>query len=190
MQAIRKYIESYVSLSGTDWDQIAATLEMVFIKKDTILLEEGKICRYLYFLESGLMRFYIMKDGKDITKFFTDAPFCFTSQVSFTKGLPAQENIEALEDSVIWQMPVDKANQLLQIRGWSDFVRILIQQVQSYTESILQELQTVTAEERYRNMLMKEPQLVQRIPLKYLASYLGIAPQSLSRIRKQLSKAR
>jgi hypothetical protein len=64
-----------------------------------------------------------------------------------------------------------------------------VQEVQYYTEQLLIDMQSETAEDRYKNMLQQSPELVQRIPLKYLASYLGIAPQSLSRIRKSLMKA-
>ena len=69
---------------------------------------------------------------------------------------------------------------------WNTFIRKLIQEVQYYTETILQEVQTETAENRYKKMIEQQPELLQRLPLKYLASYFGIAPQSLSRIRKKI----
>jgi CRP-like cAMP-binding protein len=189
LTSFRQFIENYTPLSDTDWASIAACFEQRVIKKDEILLVEGKICRYLYFLESGLLRYYINKDGSDVTKFFTEAPYCFTSQVSFTAIKPATENIQAIEESVIWQATLEDVNALLELRSWSNFVRKLIQEVQYYTEQILEEIQTETAENRYQKMLVEEPELVQRIPLKHLASYFGIAPQSLSRIRKKLATA-
>lgn len=188
MHSFRKYIERYVPLTDTDWNTILNCFEQKVIAKDAILLEEGKVCRHLYFLENGLLRFYIYKGGNDITKFFTDAPYCFTSQVSFTAEKPATENIEAIEKSVLWQTTLQQANYLLELKSWNTFVRKLIQEVQFYTESILQEMQTETAEDRYRKMLTNNDSLVQRIPLKYLASYFGIAPQSLSRIRKNIAQ--
>ena len=120
--------------------------------------------------------------------FFTEAPYCFTSQQSFTAEKPATENIQAIEDSVIWQTTLKQANDLLELKSWNTFVRKLTQEVQYYTEIILQEIQTETAENRYIKLLENNPALLQRVPLKYLASYLGIAPQSLSRIRKKLAK--
>ncbi len=175
-------------LSDDDWAQISLCFEKRMVKKDEILLQEGNICRHLYFIESGLLRYFINKDGNDITKFFTEAPYCFTSQVSFTAEKPATENIQAIEDSVIWQTTLQQANDLLELKSWNTFVRKLIQEVQYYTEEILQEIQTETAENRYIKLLENNPALLQRVPLKYLASYLGIAPQSLSRIRKKLAK--
>ena len=186
MRTLRQFIENYTTLSDKDWKQISVCFEKRVVEKDEILLQEGKICRHLYFIESGLLRYFINKEGNDITKFFTEAPYCFTSQVSFTAEKPATENIQAIEKSVVWQTTLKQANDLLELKSWNTFIRKLIQEVQYYTEEILQEIQTETAENRYLKMLEKQPQLVQRIPLKHLASYFGIAPQSLSRIRKKI----
>ncbi len=183
----KSFIERYIDLPEKDWKQISACFEKRIIEKDEILLREGRICRHLYFVESGLLRYFFFKDGNDITKFFTIAPYCFTSQVSFNKEKPATENIQALEKSIIYQASLKQVNDLLELKSWTIFVRKLTQQVQFYTEEILQEIQTETAETRYLKMLKNNPQLLQRIPLKHLASYLGIAPQSLSRIRKKIT---
>ncbi|MEO1515201.1 MAG: Crp/Fnr family transcriptional regulator [Bacteroidota bacterium] len=188
MHPFRQYIEQYNSLPPSDWERIAACLERREWKKGSILLEEGKICQHIYFVESGLLRYYRWKDGLDITKFFTIAPYCFTSQRSFNSRQPAQESIEALEDCVIWQMKRRDALALLEMLSWSEFVRKLVQEVQFFTEEILQELQSETAEDRYKKMLAQADPLLQRVPLKHLASYLGIAPQSLSRIRRSLQR--
>lgn len=186
MNSLKLFIEKYTSISDLEWKEIAACFELRTIEKDEILLKDGTVCKYLYFIESGLLRFFINKDGNEITKYFTDAPYFFTSQVSFTKELPSTENIQAIEKSVIWQASFDSTNKLLELQGWSTFVRLLLQEVQFYTDSILQEIQTETAEARYLKMIERNPKLFQRIPLKYLASYYGIAPQSLSRIRKKI----
>lgn len=191
MHPFQKFIQNYVTLSAEDWSKIESCLTRQVFEKETLILEEGKICRHLYFLERGLLRFFIYKDGNDITKYFTDIPYCFTSQKSFTAQQPANESIETLEPSIIWQMSYKDAHKLLILTSWNAFIRKLLQEVQVYTEEILETLQTETAEQRYRKMLKENDQLLQRVPLKHLASYLGIAPQSLSRIRKKvLSKAR
>lgn len=187
MNNFRVFIEKYTTLPDEDWEQIACCFEQITISKDQLLLQEGKICRYLYFIEKGLLRYFLIKDGTEVTKFFTDAPYCFTSQVSFTAEKPSPESIQAIEDAVIWQTTLQQATALLELKSWNTFIRKLIQEVQFYTEELLQQLQTQTAEHRYEQMLLRQPDLVQRIPLKYLASYFGIAPQSLSRIRKKIA---
>ncbi|MBN8577496.1 MAG: Crp/Fnr family transcriptional regulator [Cytophagales bacterium] len=188
MNEFRKFIENYTTLSDNEWKEISACFTQRTLLKDEVLLEEGKICRYLYFIETGLLRYYISKDGKDITKFFTEAPYCFTSQVSFTNEKPATECIQAIEKSIIWQTTLKEANDLLELKSWNTFVRKLIQEVQHFTERILQDIQTETAESRYRKMIETNPELLQRVPLQYLASFFGIAPQSLSRIRKKIAR--
>jgi CRP-like cAMP-binding protein len=185
--SLRKFIEKYTSLPADQWQQISECFELRIIEKDEIILHEGQVCRYLYFVESGLLRFYINKDGNDVTKFFTEAPYFFTSQASFNAQKPATENIQAIEKCLIWQISFTQSNELYKLNSWTNFARKIIQEVQFFTEEILEELQTETAELRYQKMLKNSAALTKRILLKYLASYLGIAPQSLSRIRKKMA---
>ncbi|MGL5892427.1 MAG: Crp/Fnr family transcriptional regulator [Bacteroidia bacterium] len=187
LNTLRKFIESYTSIPTDEWETIFACFEKRVIEKDELILQEGNVCRHLYFIESGLLRFYINKEGNDITKFFTESPYFFTSQSSFNSQKPANENIQAIEKSVVWQVTYNQVNELYKLESWTTFARKIIQEVQFFTEEILEELQTETAEFRYEKMQKNNPELLQRIPLKYLASYLGIAPQSLSRIRKKLA---
>ncbi|MDX2072465.1 MAG: Crp/Fnr family transcriptional regulator [Haliscomenobacter sp.] len=186
MHPLRQFISQFTPVAEQDWQAISNCLLRRELKKETLLLEEGKTCKHLYFLEKGLLRFFVWKDGIDITKYFTDVPYVFTSQKSFNQQVPAQESIETLEDSIIWQMSYEHAQHLLELKPWSTFIRLLIQEVQTYTEEILEALQTQTAEQRYKMLLQQDADLLQRVPLKHLASYLGIAPQSLSRIRKKI----
>lgn len=190
MHPLRQFISQYTLVSEQDWQAISDCLLRRELKKETLLLEEGKTCKHLYFLEKGLLRFFVWKDGLDITKYFTDVPYVFTSQKSFNQQIPAQESIETLEDSIIWQMSYDDAQRLLELKSWTTFIRLLVQEVQTYTEEILEALQTQTAEQRYKLLLQQDADLIQRVPLKHLASYLGIAPQSLSRIRKKMQQQR
>ena len=88
-------------------------------------------------------------------------------------------------------MKAEDAEKLFKLNSWSTFIRKLVQEVQHFTEEILGEIQNRTAEERYQDLLESGHIYLQKVPLKHLASYLGIAPQSLSRIRKKLlQKAR
>ncbi len=186
MLELRKFIESYTTISESDWETISDCFEHQEVDKNQIILNEGSICNHLYFLESGLLRYFINKDGNEITKFFTVAPYFFTSQVSFNNQKPASENIQAIEKSVVWQITFQDSNKLFELESWTLFARKIIQEVQYFTEQILEEMQSETAEFRYEKMLRNQAELTNRIPIKYLASFLGIAPQSLSRVRKKL----
>jgi CRP-like cAMP-binding protein len=185
MKAFRKFIEGYTHISAADWEVIQMAFERKEFAKNEIILEEGNICRHFYFLEEGIIRFFVFNDGNDITKFFTLAPYCFTSKNSFRTRTPAQESIQALDRTIVWQTTLNHANELLELKSWGDFTRKFVHEVQSYTEQLLLENKTETAEQRYGKLLVKHPDIIQKIPLKHLSTFLGIAPQSLSRIRKK-----
>jgi len=153
-----------------------------------LLLKEGEICRHLYFVDKGLLRYFFLKGGEEISKFFTVAPYFFTSQRSLSAETPATESIETLTACTLWRMSQEDGFRLLVNTGWAEFVRKLLQEVQFNTEALYTEAQTLTAESRYQHLLAEQPYLIQHVPQKYLASYLGIAPQSLSRIRKKLAR--
>ena len=186
MHPVLAYLGSFTRISDSEWEEIEPCLVRRTYKRGEILLEIGQVCEQLFFIESGLLRFFFYRDGEEISKFFTEAPKCFTVQRSLTNETPSEDGIEVLEDAMVWEMSRKDAFELLRYRSWSEFVRKLIQEVQFQTEQILQSVQNETAEERYRKLLEEDAKLVSKVPLKYLASYLGIAPQSLSRIRKNL----
>ena len=186
MIAFRNFIERYTDIADTEWQIIQQAFERKEFGRNEIILSEGNICRNFYFLEKGFIRFFINHDGEEITKFFTLAPYCFTSKDSFREQKPAKESIQAIEKSLVWQTTLKQSNELLELKSWSIFTRKFVHEVQSYTEELLWEIKTETAEQRYKKLLEKYPDLTQKIPLKYLSGFLGIAPQSLSRIRKNI----
>ena len=126
LDTLRKFIESYTSLPTDEYRQISDCFENRVIEKDEIVLQEGKVCRHLYFVKSGLLHFYINKDGNNITKFFTEAPYFFTSQASFNSQKPANQNIQAIEKSVVWQISYIQVNELYKLESWTAFASKII----------------------------------------------------------------
>ncbi|OJJ16864.1 hypothetical protein BKI52_32625 [marine bacterium AO1-C] len=184
----KKYIESKVSLTKADWEIIQDVAEEQTFDANTMILEAGKVCRYLYYLNNGLLRYFDWIDGEEKTKFFTFPHQLFTSQQSFPNQSPSQENIQTLESSQVLAIPFNQVQLLFEhVKCWSLFIRTVILEVSLDTESLLRASQNQTAEERYKTLLNDSPEYLQRIPLKYLASFLGIAPESLSRIRKKVA---
>lgn len=184
----RKFIEQYSIVPDEDWLTINEAFERKLFAKNEIILKEGSVCRNFYFLQTGLIRCFTNLDGTDITKYFTAAPYCFTSIESFTKQKLAEESIQTLEESVIWFASANNLEKLKTLYSWNEFTTKLLQEVQQFTRNSLLETKTKTADQRYRELLNNKPEVIQRIPLKYLSSFLGVAPQSLSRIRKNLTK--
>lgn len=186
----KNFIAKKIHLSDTDWQLISSLVEPRHLKPDELLLQEGAVCQHLYFVGAGLLRFFVWKEGVDKTRFFTFDQYLFTSQYSFSTRKPATENIQAIESCELLQLSYSNLQILYDcIPQWRKFIQMVIQEVSHFIEDILTELQSETAEKRDQKMLADQPEMIQRIPLKYLASYLGIAPQSLSRIRKNMLKA-
>ena len=138
------------------------------------------------FLEKGLLRYFTIKEGLEVNKFFTIAPYLFTSQNSYFQRKESKEYIQTIEPSIVWQITYDQNQALLELPSWNKFARKLTQEVQYFTECILEDLQSESAESRYKRIMTNHPEYLKRIPLKHLASFLGIAPQSLTRIRKKV----
>jgi CRP-like cAMP-binding protein len=182
---MRSFIQKYALLTENEWHLINDAFNPVEFRKNEMILSEGQVCRHFYFLEKGLIRFFILKDGNDITKYFTVAPYFFTSPESFRKKEPANENIQALEDCVAYRINLQQADELLKLKTWALFTREFVREVQQHTGELLLETKTETAEKRYEKLLTRYPDVIHRIPLKHLSSFLGIAPQSLSRIRQK-----
>lgn len=191
MEAFRKFIERYTTLTSNEWMTIQQEFTRKEISKNELILEENKVCRSFSFIESGLLRYFYYEDGQDITKTFTIPPFCFTSRISFRNQTPAKENIQALEDSIIWQTSYKQYRELEKLNCWNTFISKLLNEIDEFTELMMRQSKTMTQEERFQYITNNYPQcILQRIPQKYMATFLGIAPQSLSRIKKSLHQKR
>ncbi len=189
MEALRSFIKNYTGLSNHEWATIQQSFVRKEIAKNELILEEGQICRSFYFLESGLLRYFYHIDGEDLTKIFTIAPFCFTSRISFRNQSPAKENIQALENSIVWQTSYKQYRELEKLACWNRFIHKLLNVIDEFAEQEMRQLKTLTQEERYRWLTDNYPaNVLQKIPQKHLATYLGIAPQSLCRIKNNLYK--
>jgi len=184
----KTFIEQYTILPLTEWQIIKNSFQKKEYKKNSFILEEGSICRHFYFLESGLIRYFYNVDGNDITKVFTIAPYCFTSKTSFIKQTISKESIQVIDKAIVWETTYSKYKELEMLDSWRIFIQKILNEIQEFAEEFLLEAKTETADIRYQKLYDKyHPSIIQKIPLKYLSSYLGIAPQSLSRIRKKIN---
>jgi len=187
-ELLKDFINHFITLPVDEWKIIQSEFIRDTFGKNEIILEEGKICRYFYFFEKGLIRFFCNVEGNDITKMFCIAPYCFTSKVSFRNQSPADEGIQALDETIVWKIDYRQYKKLERINSWNLFMSKLLNDIQEFMDNRLLESKVLTAEENYKNLLKRYPEIMAKIPLKHLASFLGVAPQSLSRIRKNLHK--
>lgn len=191
MNELKIFIDKYISLPENDWEIIKQTFSRKEFKKHEIILEEGKICRNFYFLETGMLRYFYNVDGDEVVKTFTFPPFCFTSEASFINQRPSNENIQAIEDSTVWQINYEQYRELENLASWKKFIDGLLSEFDTYTKLMIVHLKNQTPEQRYFWFIDNYSQsLLQRIPQKYMASFLGVTPQSLCRIKNKLRKNR
>lgn len=189
MKDFKEFIEQYTTLSENDWKQISKAFVKKEISKNELILEEGKICRYFYFLQNGLLRYFYNIDGNEVVKIFTFPPYCFTSEASFINLRPSIENIQAIEKSVVWQTNFEQYKNLEQLVSWKKFTNGLLNEVDMFLKLMIVHLKLQTPEQRYLWITQSYPQsLLQRISQKDMASFLGITPQSFCRIKNNLLK--
>jgi len=187
-QKIKNSIEPLVSLTHEELTTFCNAFEYKAIRKNDFFLKEGMVCNYLGFLISGTM-IYIKpgENGEEITTDFAFEGDWVNSVISRLTNSPSVLNIKAIEDSelmVIQQKDLDRL--YLQIPKIERLGRIFTEQ--AFVKFVQQtiEFQTLTAKERYERLLKNYPSIFQKVQLYHIANYLGIAPKSLSRIRKEI----
>jgi len=161
------------------------------VKKGHLILHEGDLTKVDIFVASGCLRTYtIDNNGKEhIIQFSTEN--WWTGDISVNSNAPAQCFIEALEDSEILVADANSIEKLINyIPGLETFYRVALQKSAAVKNERIVSSLSKTAEERYDDFLKKYPSLIQRVPQHMIASYLGISPETLSRIRKQRTKRR
>lgn len=146
----------------------------------------GHTCKTIYFVKEGCVRIYYFKDGVDITESFEFENAMVARAESLFTGKPSRKGIQAIEDSALIAIDSNKLFKLFDSHpGLERLFRKIIETAYVNTVNRLESLQFHTAEDRYFNLLKDHPNILKRVPLKYIASYLGITPVSLSRIRAQ-----
>lgn len=160
--------------------------QQVFAKND-MLLTEGKTCRHIYFLQQGALRGYYHLEGREVTHWFAFDHDFVTSFHSFITRQPSVENLSFIEGSIAWGISKDKLTKLMeQFHEIEKLVRITYEKYYIRLEERFVNAQFKTAAERYQEMLIQTPHIINRVPLGYIASYLGISQETLSRIRGKL----
>jgi CRP-like cAMP-binding protein len=187
MQAIRDYFESITPLSDDEWNAFSAKLlPQEFGKKDFIL-EEGKTENYLSFIANGIARFFLFKGEEEITFDFAFTGEFLSGYSSFITQTPASFNIQALSPTALWRISYKDLQEIYTTTNVGNRIgRYAAEQLFLSKSHREMTFLIQSAQERYLNLFTEQPQLLRQIPGKYLASYIGITPQALSRIRKRI----
>ena len=185
-------IALFMQLSGFSEPDATAILqgfERKKLPKKTNLLEAGQVAKEVYFLTKGCIRLFYEKEGNDISAyFFTEGMFAGAYD-SFVGQQPSRHFIETIEDCEVLSVTFNRLQELYQaFPAMNEFVRKVLEERfvqlhQLFTSQLLD-----SPEERYLNLLHHHPDLLQRIPQHQLATFLGVTPVSLSRIRHRIAR--
>jgi CRP-like cAMP-binding protein len=182
------FLSEYLVLTEEEKDAILALDVFRSVKKGTLLLSEGQRSNMSYFVLKGCLRTYYIIDGEEkTTEFYTEleglTPPCATTKKA------SDFYIACVEDSIIIASNVDKEAEINEkFPRFEAMCRQRSEQLLAENRLSFDEFKTSSPEQRYLNLLQKKPDLVQRVPQHQLASYLGITPQSLSRMRARIAK--
>jgi CRP-like cAMP-binding protein len=187
-QTIIKSIDAIVTIDDKELLTFCNAFESKKLNKNEFYLEEGQICNFIGLVNFGvLIYFKTQENGDEITTDFAFAGDWVNNNLSRLTNSPSTINIRAIEYTELFTIKQHDLSELyIQIPKLERLGRILTEQ--AYVKIVEQtiELQVLSAKERYENLLKKHPEIFQKVQLYHIANYLGIAPKSLSRIRKEL----
>ena len=181
-----QFIEKTVSIDEGEKEFVAELFHEKKFVKGEYFLKEGDVCRYVGFMISGVMRYYINDDGEEKTYGFAKESDFVCNNESFLPQQPSRQIIQALEDCTLLVIGYNDLQKFYtSFKNGERFGRMVIEQVFVKTLQGLNSFYTDSPELRYEKFVKEYTDLLQRIPQYYIASYVGVKPQSLSRIRSR-----
>lgn len=188
LEQLRRHIGKSFELSEEDWLIFSSKLTRQEISRKSSLLIAGQIENYLSFIEKGIIRLYIPGDESEVTFGFSFDNEFVSAYDSFLTRTPSAYTVEALTNTVVWCLTYADLQMIYKETGAGNEVGRLASEGLFLKKSARElSLLSDTAEQRYRKLFTDRPDVIKEIPLKYIASYIGITPQALSRIRKRIS---
>ncbi len=185
MERFSHSISQYIDLTEADLANILLRFQTKEMKKGRFLLRSGQTGSEFIFIEKGCLRVFREQGAGEVSGWFAFEDDFFCELSSFLSQQPSTFSVQAIEDtSISYITRPDMEKLFLEVPVFETFIRRFWEQVISHLVSNMVSFQTETAEKRYERAL-KHPKLLQRVPLKYLSSYLGVTPSSLSRLRKR-----
>ncbi len=185
---IRQILETIHPISNKDWAVIDSLFQYKEYKLNEHLLRAGEVEKYIYFIEKGVIRSYIERKESEVTIEFSFQETLFCSYPSFLTQTPSNVYTQAISDVVIWRITFENLQKVYANTAVGNLIGRVAAEI-LYMEKSKRELSllSMTAEQRYLNLFSEQQELIRLIPLKYIASYIGITPQALSRIRRRIT---
>lgn len=184
---LKKYCNQTVSLLETELDLIDKYFEERRVKKKEYLLQDNTVCNFIAFIAEGSIRHFHIKDGVEKTCDLSFENAWVTDFQSFTYETVGKMNLQAMENTTVFL--INKQNLFTlykECRKYETFGRLMAEQVAQRATEIAMSLSSDKPEERFENLIKRQPDLLQKVPQKYIANLLGLTPESLSRIRNRI----
>ncbi len=188
MEMLKRFMDDMIPTRKLGWNFFSSKFKEESFKKKAVLLKIGETENYLSFIESGAARLYIPKDENDVTvKFFFEHQFV-AAYDSFLTQTPSRYQIETLSETILLRISYQDLQEVYKKTENGNLIGRKMAEA-LFMEKAQRELAMLnqTAEERYLDLFSSHPRLLKEIPLKYIASYIGVTPQALSRIRRRIS---
>jgi len=187
-QTIAQFIQRIAPIPDANMELLYPILQNIQVKKNDFLLREGEVCRNVYFLINGFFRmFYVDYDGNEINYRFTQKDNFLVDFQSFLSQKPSHFYWQAMQDAQLFALPYQEIHKLYAASPtWNNFGRLIAEHVYFQLNERVEMLLFMTPEERYKFLLDTRPELFEQVSQFHLSSYLGVKPESLSRLRKRL----
>lgn len=184
---VRKYISQFVTLSEEAWNAVLPLVKTRYLKKNDYFVREGEVAKYISFTQEGYLRVFYNHDGNEITRDISPLHSFVTALPSFVSQKPSFEIIQAITDCKLFVIYKDDLENLYDhYNSWQKVGRRVMEEMFVDTQNRIYAFITQSAEARYKEMMKTFPDIFLHVPLQYIASYLGITSQSLSRLRKSI----
>ncbi|NLR91447.1 MULTISPECIES: Crp/Fnr family transcriptional regulator [Flammeovirga] len=189
MQRLIDSIKAYITLDQEELSILEESLSIKQYTKKEVIFSEGQVANELYFVTKGCVRLFYNVEGIDKTAFFyTEGQFICAGE-SFTFGTPALESYQAIEPTeliIFTKSDIEKLTRL--VPKMEVIARVAVENELITSQKIIASFVTKSAKERYRDLLNTQKELFQRVPQQFIASFLGVSPETLSRIKARVHK--
>lgn len=191
MEEFIKFLNGKIQLNDEDESFLKSQLRLKTFEKGTSILKEGQISQAFYFNVEGFVRLFYKRGHEERTAYFYPEGVFISAYESFVKQTPSKVNLEAAETSTLIEINAEASIALLQYDPkFESIARTIMEEELIAHQRIIESLLTLSAEERYSQLMEERPWIFGRIPQQHIASYIGVQPESLSRIKKRYLERR
>lgn len=189
-EKLRTILSKVASFDESEWDYYRQHVEFVVFEKKDLLTRNGEVEHYVYFILSGIVRHFFVWDEREVCLDFGFEKNLVSSYVSFVSQKPSDISIQALTTVKAFRIHYHHVEAMYAMsKRHEHFGRLIAERLFAHRLQREMILLSMSAEEKYRHLLSERPDLIRKIPVKDIASYLGIHPESLSRIRSKIHSA-